>query len=197
MLAPPIARIEVIDKVTLNGCLVAWEHKMGPWTRPTFRGWFHGLFHHDELVAVTAAGDLIRPNTVGGLTRADAFELARVCAKRPHLCRPMLRLWRELIFPALCAAHGWSWAISYQDAVLHSGNLYRHDGWCRIGYSASGNDHRSGRKGRCSAIGSSLVRSRDQSSSETGGVSMSTRTLFASVQECAPALPGVAGASMQ
>ncbi len=148
MLVAPIARIEAIDKVTLNGRLVAWEHKMGPWTRPTFRGWFHGLFHHDELVAVSAAGDLIRPNTVDGLTREHAFELARLCAARPGLNRVMLRLWREFVFPDLCRAHGWGWAISYQDAVLHTGNLYRHDGWVRIGTSRSGNDARSGRKGR-------------------------------------------------
>ena len=148
MLVPPIARIEAIDKKTLNACLVAWGHKMGPWTRPTFRGWFHGLFHHDEIIAITAAGDLIRPNTVGGLTREHAIELARLCAVRPDLCRVMLRLWRELIFPDLCQVHGWTWAISYQDTVLHTGNLYRFDGWVPIGRSRSGNDSRSGRKGR-------------------------------------------------
>ena len=148
MLAPPIAHLAEISKGELNQLLEEWGHKMGPWTRPTFRGWFHALYHHGSPVAVTAAGDLIRPNTVGGLTREDAFELARLCAVRPHLCRPMLRLWRELIFPALCAAHGWSWAISYQDSTLHSGATYRHDGWVRLGISRSGTDHRSGRRGR-------------------------------------------------
>ena len=39
-------------------------------------------------------------------------------------------------------------AISYQDADLHNGDTYRFDGWKREGYSSSGNDSRSGRKGR-------------------------------------------------
>ncbi len=37
---------------------------------------------------------------------------------------------------------------SYQDADMHSGNTYRFDGWTRIGFSSSGTDIRSGRKGR-------------------------------------------------
>lgn len=56
----------------------------------------------------------------------------------------VLRLWREFVFPAM----GYQFAISYQDAALHSGNLYRFDGWTRIGYSSSGTDARSGRRGR-------------------------------------------------
>jgi hypothetical protein len=39
-------------------------------------------------------------------------------------------------------------AISYQDAALHSGNLYRFDGWQRRAFSHSGTDTRSGRPGR-------------------------------------------------
>ena len=52
------------------------------------------------------------------------------------------------MFPPLCAVHGWSWVVSYQDAVAHTGNLYRFDGWVRVGESRSGTDSRSGRKGR-------------------------------------------------
>ena len=146
-LAPPIARLEAVDLATLNACLEAWRHKMGPWRRPTYRGWFHALFHHDEPVAVTAAGDLIRERCAG-FTRDQAIELGRLCAARPDLCRVMLRLWREMVFPDLCRAHGCEWALSYQDAVLHSGNLYRFDGWTRLATSRSGTDRRSGRRGR-------------------------------------------------
>ena len=151
-LVPPIQHIDVIDLDQLNRCLVAWGHKMGPWTRPAFGGpWFHGMFHHGELVALTAAGTLIRERCAG-LTRDDAVELGRVCAVRPDLCRPMLRLWREMVFPDLCRSRGWRWAVSYQDEALHSGNLYRFDGWLLLGRSSSGSDQRRGGKGQSKSI---------------------------------------------
>jgi hypothetical protein len=135
----------------MNQCLTAWEHKMGPWKRPLSRGWFHGLRHDGKLVAVLAAGDLMRERC-GGFTRREAFELGRVCAARPGLNRVALRLWREFVFPALCQAYGWQWVISYQDAHLHTGDLYRFDGWVRLGKSSSGPDRRSGRPGRSKVI---------------------------------------------
>lgn len=148
MLVPPIAHVEAIDRDVLNRALTGWEHKMGPWRRPDFgRARFHGLFHNGDLVAVTATDQLIAQQ-VAGLARHDAVELGRVCAARPDLCRAMLRLWREFVFPAL----GYSWAISYQDAVAHSGNLYRFDGWARLGTSSSGTDARSGARGRRKVI---------------------------------------------
>lgn len=148
MLAPPIAHIEAIDRDTLNRCLLAWEHKMGPWERPDFgQQSFHALCHHNEPVAVTASARLI-PKEVCGLSRDVAFELGRLCAVRPGLCRVMLRSWREFVFPALCAVHGWSWAISYQDANLHTGNTYRFDGWVTLGKSRSGPDRRGLNPGR-------------------------------------------------
>lgn len=149
MLAPPIAALEAIDREALNRALIAWEHKMGPWTRPNYGlERFHGLFYNGEMVAVTAAARPIREVVAGGLPRDDVVELGRLCAGRPHLCRPMLRLWREFVFPAL----GRPWAISYQDSVLHSGSIYRLDGWVRIGVSRSGTDARSGRKGRSKVV---------------------------------------------
>ena len=151
MLAPPIARLEAIPLAQLNEHLVEWGHRMGPWRRPTFRGWFHGLYHHDTCVAVTAAGDLIRERCAG-FDRTEAFELGRLCAAQPHLCRAMLRLWRVFVFPAIAQVHGFSWVVSYQDAVLHSGNTYRFDGWVQLGKSRSGTDQRSGRRGRSKVI---------------------------------------------
>jgi hypothetical protein len=152
MLIAPIQHVAAIDKADLNRCLVAWGHRMGPWTRPDYGGpWFHAMHHHGEPVAVAAAGTLITKRAAG-FSRDEAFELGRVCAVRPHLCRAMLRLWREFVFPDLCRAYGWRWVISYQDEALHSGNLYRHDGWLLVGHSSSGTDKRSGRKGRSKAI---------------------------------------------
>lgn len=146
----PAVRFCQIGRDALNDRLVSWGHKMGPIHRPT-GGWSHGLFHDDHLVAVVAADTLIRPR-VAGLARQEAIELSRLCAARPDLCRVALRLWRAFVFPALCQHHGVRWAVSYQDAHAHSGNLYRFDGWTRLATSRSGTDTRSGRRGRSKVI---------------------------------------------
>lgn len=142
----PDVAFRPIDRETLNRSLVDWGHKMGPVRRPT-GGWSHALLADGEPLAVVATDTLIRPR-VAGLGRHQAVELSRLCAARPDLCRVVLRLWRTVVFPILCEECGFVWAVSYQDAALHSGNLYRFDGWVRIGYSRSGTDPRTGRKGR-------------------------------------------------
>jgi len=152
MLLPALVGFDRIDRHDLNRCLVSWEHKMGPWTRPVgFPEWFHGLRFHGQLVAVTAAGALIR-ETCAGFDRSQAIELGRICAARADLCRAVLRLWREFVFPAVCNVHGYAWAVSYQDAVEHKGDLYRFDGWVKVGRSRSGTDLRRGGKGRDKVI---------------------------------------------
>ena len=151
MLVAPIAHLEAIGLEDANAALERWGHRVGPCHRPNGHLWAHGLFEHGALVAVAVSAALIR-ETCQGLDRARAFELARLCAARPHLCRPMLRLWREFVFPPLCRCHGWEWAVSYQDEALHSGDLYRFDGWVRLGRSRSGKDPRSGRQGRTKTV---------------------------------------------
>ena len=141
---------EPIDRDDLNSCLSAWKHRMGELRRPT-RGWDHGLRHGGELVAVVATDTLIRPK-VAGFDRHQAIELSRLCAVRPDICRVVLRLWRLFVFPAIAQERGCVWAISYQDSALHSGNLYRFDGWVRLGVSRSGVDPRTGRRGRSKVI---------------------------------------------
>lgn len=141
---------EPIDHGELNACLSAWGHRMGELRRPT-AGWAHGLRCDGRLLAVVATDTLIAPR-VAGLSRRDAVELSRLWAARPDLCRVALRLWRVFVFPELAAARGYRWAISYQDAGLHSGNLYRFDGWSRLGVSRSGVDPRSGRRGRSKVV---------------------------------------------
>ena len=147
MLIPPLASFDAITSGELNACLTAWGHKMGPLNRPGMEPWFHGLREHGRLVAVTAASRL-PAERCGGFDRSQAFELSRVCAAEPDWCRVALRLWRKAVFPAICRAHGYEWAISYQDAALHTGDLYRFDGWVRVAFSHSGTDRRSGRPGR-------------------------------------------------
>lgn len=155
-LLPPLIDFDAIEDDELNRCLIAWRHKMGPLHRPKFGhfGGAHGLRHHGELVAVVATARMIAEETCG-LSREDAFELARVCAIRPGLCRVAVRLWREFVFPDMSAVARCRWAISYQDAALHSGHLYRMDGWVRLGATRSGTDKRGRegtRKGRAKVV---------------------------------------------
>ena len=131
----------------VNKYLRLWEHKMGELHRGNQGAICHALLHCGTPIAVTAASHLIRQNVGGGLkqlTRENTIELSRLCAYKSGLCRVVLRMWREFVFPNL----PFDFAISYQDADLHNGNTYRFDGWHRIGYSHSGIDTRTGRKGR-------------------------------------------------
>jgi antitoxin VapB len=148
MLVAPIAHVEQIENDEADRALVAWQHKMGPCKRPMGLLVSHGLFAHGKLCAVVVTADLVA-ETCAGFTRQDAVELARLCACRSDLCRPMVRLWREFVFPAF----GRPWAVSYQDEALHSGNVYRFDGWWLLAeHQRSGPDKRSGRKGRSKAV---------------------------------------------
>lgn len=142
----PLVSFDAIEHDELNACLVQWGHKMGGVNRPTPTR-AHGLRHDGRLVAVTAT-DHLMAERCGGFTRAQAVELSRVCAERRDLNRVVLRLWREFVFPAMAAARGIRCAISYQDAALHTGDLYRFDGWTRTTFTHSGKDTRSGRPGR-------------------------------------------------
>lgn len=155
MLVAPLAHVDAIDRSQLNRMLVAWEHRMGPYTRPAFSFESHcALFHNGEPVAVAAAGETVR-EVVGdtGLRREECVELVRLCAAREGLSRPMLRLWRELVFPSIAALEKRRFAVSYADEAMHNGDLYRFDGWVKIGRGGGGGtDQRSGRPGRKLAI---------------------------------------------
>lgn len=142
----PIAELVPISLGQANRLLVDWGHRMGALERGTQDAWCCALLHNGQPVAATTASYLIGARVGGapGLTRDNTVELSRLCAARPGLCRVMLRMWREFVFPTL----PFSVAMSYQDADLHSGNTYRFDGWKRVGYSHSGTDTRSGRPGR-------------------------------------------------
>lgn len=144
----PIASFEAIDLDQANHLLVDWSHRMGPLLRANSAALHcHALLVHGEPVGLACTSSLIRERVGGGLghlTRENTIELSRLCAREPWACRVVLRLWREVVFPAT----GFAAAISYQDASLHSGNIYRFDGWRRAGYSSSGTDSRSGRRGR-------------------------------------------------
>lgn len=147
----PIAHLEAIDRAAANELLDAWGHRMGAYARPNFTiEAHHALFEHGQPVAVAMAGETVR-EVIGktGLRRDQCVELVRLCAARPGLCRVMLRLWREMVFPALSEVHTRPFAVSYQDESLHSGDTYRFDGWVPIGKGGGGGpDSRTGRLGR-------------------------------------------------
>jgi len=153
LLIDPLISFDAISLDEANAALVAWEHKMGPFNRPNFgnRVRCHGLRHNGDLIGC-AITDRAIASEVAGLPRDGIVELARVCAARRDLNRVIVRLWREFVLPAICREWGATTAISYQDAVLHSGDLYRFDGWTAIGKSSSGTDKRSNRKGRSKII---------------------------------------------
>ena len=144
----PLATFDKLDLHEANRLLVKWGHKMGPLARGNSESLHcHALFAHGEPVGLATTSSLIREHVGGGLShinRTNGVELSRLCAGEPWACRVVLRLWRELVFPGL----GRQYAISYQDANMHTGNVYRFDGWARCGYSSSGTDSRSGRKSR-------------------------------------------------
>jgi hypothetical protein len=143
----PTATFESIEQYDANLLLDRWGHKMGMLHRGNQSAICHCLYHGDEPVGVTCASILIAPVVGGGLsnlTRDTTIELSRLCASRAGLCRVVLRLWREFVFPAL----GYSHAISYQDADLHNGNTYRFDGWQRAARSRSGVNTRNQKPGR-------------------------------------------------
>lgn len=143
----PLITFEEIGLDAANVCLEQWGHQMGPLLRGNKSGVHYALCHDGRPVAVAMTSTLIRERVGGGLShmvRENTCELSRLCAVRPGLCRVALRLWREFVFPQL----GFDFAISYQDADLHNGNTYRFDGWKRMGFSSSGTDTRSGRRGR-------------------------------------------------
>lgn len=153
----PLVTFDEIPLARANECLVAWGHKMGPINRPMNGSVVsgggdtaHGLTFEGQLVAITTTSSLVSPNVAGrpDLNRSNTIELSRLCASSPHLCRVALRLWREFVFRPLDEP----FAMSYQDANLHTGATYKNDGWQIIGKSRSGTDTRSGRKGRSKVI---------------------------------------------
>lgn len=151
MLIAPIMHIEAVSRDELNRLLIAWGHRMGPLTRPSYTiEAHHALYHNGAPIAVTSAGETVR-EVVGqtGIRRDQCVELTRLCASRRDLCRPMLRLWREIIFPAIARVHNRDIAVSYQDESLHTGDVYRFDGWFLLGKGGGGGkDARTGRHGR-------------------------------------------------
>lgn len=141
MLIEPLGSFDLIDRDEANKCLERWGHKMGPLNRPLFRAPIDfGLREKGELLAVACSDTLIRETC--GFNRRTAFDLSRLCAAAPRLNRLMIRLWTEIGYPEIVRTWGTPWAISYQNAKMHKGDLYRFDGWLRLKETRGGADPR-------------------------------------------------------
>lgn len=135
----PLIAFDLIDDAWANQKLTEWGHWLGGCDRPFGRQSF-GLTLDSQLVAVAVSASTVN-ETCGGYARQECVELARLCAAPEHrdMTRPALRLWRKVGPPAWALKY---WpvraAVSYQNAVRHTGDIYRHDGWIRVKHVRGG-----------------------------------------------------------
>jgi hypothetical protein len=131
LLDAPLVGLYPYAVAEANARLEEWGHRLGACHRPFGQqGWclkVNGLVTSVAITASTISA------TVAGYHREQVVECARLCSQ-PGVTwtnRIMLRLWRE------CCAHQWPhWSIqavvSYSHNAMHTGNLYRLDGWEKI-----------------------------------------------------------------
>lgn len=125
----PLAGIYPVSVAEANQLLIRWEHKLGPCERP---------FHQEAFVlevagrpvAVAVSASIVH-GPVAGYRTQEVVELARQAACEPWANRVMIRLWREACAP-LWPCWPVKAAVSYHHEGLHTGNLYRFDGWEKI-----------------------------------------------------------------
>lgn len=123
-----------LNPITLfsaNELLTEWEHPLGACKRP-FGSQAWALELNGSPIAVAISASTVS-KTVAGYSRGEVVELARIGRHPDHpgAIRPVLRLWRDYL------AQSWPYwpvkaAISYAMPGT-PGNIYRFDGWERIG----------------------------------------------------------------
>ncbi len=125
----PVCGVFPISNADANRLLVAWQHKLGTCDRP-FRMESFALEVAGRPVAVAISASIVH-GPVDGLQVNEVVELARLAACEPWANRVMLRVWREV-----CAPKYECWrpkaAVSYSHNKLHTGDLYRFDGWRKV-----------------------------------------------------------------
>lgn len=127
----PVVGVRQCGADELNHFLHAWGHPLDAVNRPYGRhDW---LLEVDGRPVAVASSASIVSSTVAGYGRKDVVELSRIARAPgdPAIMRVMLRLWREYL------ARRWPYwpvraAVSYQLPGT-TGNLYRFDGWERVG----------------------------------------------------------------
>lgn len=133
----PLACFERIERIDADQRYKEWGHYLGACERPFGRQDF-GMYVAGDLVSVATSASTVSA-ICGGYDRGTIVELARLCSSPGHrwATRVCLRLWRELAATEWAAAY---WPVqalvSYQSAVRHSGDIYRFDGWTRVGEMA-------------------------------------------------------------
>lgn len=129
LIETPAAGLYPISVDDANALLVAWQHRLGSCVRP-FHSEAFALEVHGRPVAVAMSASIVN-GPVGGYRRDQVVELARQGACEHWANRVMLRLWREV-----CARAWPCWpvkaAVSYSHNSMHSGDLYRFDGWRKV-----------------------------------------------------------------
>lgn len=125
----PVFGVYPIEMDLANRCLVEWEHKLGEVHRP-FHQEAYGFEVDGQLVGVATSGSIVN-GPVAGYDRDQVVELTRLASPHRWACRVVLRLWREV-----CAQRWSGWpvlaAVSYSHNAMHSGDLYRFDGWRKV-----------------------------------------------------------------
>ncbi len=134
--AAPAVAVREVDRAAANELLEAWEHPLGTYRR-LFGEQHFVLEVAGAPVAVACSSSVRRPTVAGGLPREAVVELARIARHpdHPRCLRVMLRLWTDYLAPL--------WEVKYprwdvQAAISYAlpgkaGNLYRFDGWDRLG----------------------------------------------------------------
>lgn len=125
----PIVGVFPITVADANTLLVEWGHKLGACNRPFHQEAF-ALEVQGRPVAVAVSASIVN-GPVGGYERNETVELARQAACEPWANRLMIRLWRETCAP-LWPCWPVKAAVSYSKNSMHSGDLYRFDGWEKV-----------------------------------------------------------------
>jgi antitoxin VapB len=140
----PICGFYPITNDHANELLVKWKHKLGPCNRP-FRMEVFALVVNDEPVSVAISASIVH-GPVYGYQVHEVLELARLASSNGWANRVMLRVWRECLAPTYK-----SWkpkaVVSYSHNALHSGDIYRFDGWKKV-KDDCGTDGKGGNWGR-------------------------------------------------
>jgi hypothetical protein len=140
----PMCGIYPISNSEANGLLAKFEHKLGPCERP-FRTESFALKLNGEPIAVAMTCSIVH-GPVAGFQINEVVELARLASSTSWANRVMIRLWREI-----CAPNYKCWtpkaAVSYSHNGLHSGSIYRTDGWEKVSENC-GSDGKGGNWGR-------------------------------------------------
>ena len=142
LLDVPMVGLYPIEVFDANGLLSRWGHRLGVCNRP-FRQEGYVLELQGRPISVSMSASIVS-NTVAGYARQEVVECARLCSDPEYswATRIMLRLWREVCAPAW-ACWPVKAAISYSHNGMHSGDLYRFDGWLKVSERAgsSGGGH--------------------------------------------------------